>query len=206
VTPCGVIVSGVKGAGQLRGLGPRYLTFAKDLHTVYVVNELSSQVAVFSYHPEVAAAISSALARAKTPEQKSEAIKQGQPTLKLIQTVSTVPEAFPRELNTCGRTTIHPTGDFVVTSNRGHDSVAVHRIHRDSTPPGMLTLAGIFHTRGETPRHFQFDKSGQWLLVANQDSNTCAVFSFNCSSGKVSYSGNTYSCPSPNFVCVWDGA
>ena len=108
-------------------------------------------------------------------------------------------------MNTCGRVTIHPTGDFVVTSNRGHDSVAVHRIHRDSKPPGMLTLAGIFHTRGETPRHFQFDRSGQWLLVANQDSNTCAVFAFNCSTGQVSYTGNTYSCPSPNFVCVWDG-
>lgn len=50
---------------------------------------------------------------------------------------------------------IHPSGDFVLTSNRGHDSVAVHRIHRDSTPAGLVTLAGIFHTRGETPRHFQ---------------------------------------------------
>ena len=73
----------------------------------------------------------------------------------------------------CGRVTIHPTGDFVITSNRGHDSVAVHRVHRDSSPPGMLTLAGIFHTRGETPRHFQFDKSGQWLLVANQVREHC---------------------------------
>jgi len=82
----------------------------------------------------------------------------------------------------------------------------VHRIHRDSTPPGMLTLAGIFHTRGETPRHFQFDKSGQWLIVANQDSNTCSIFAFNTATGRVTYTGNTYSCPSPNFVCVWDGA
>ena len=56
---------------------------------------------------------------------------------------------------------IHPSGDFVLTSNRGHDSVAVHRIHRDSSPAGLVTLAGIFHTRGETPRHFQFDRSGR---------------------------------------------
>ena len=42
VTPCGVIRSGVKRAG--RGLGPRYLIFAKALPTCYVVNELSSQV------------------------------------------------------------------------------------------------------------------------------------------------------------------
>ena len=40
------------------------------------------------------------------------------PTLVLLQTVSTIPDAFPRDMNTCGRVTIHPTGDFVVTSNR----------------------------------------------------------------------------------------
>jgi len=205
VTPCGVIKSGVR-CGR-RGLGPRYLVFAKDLPTCYVVNELSSQVAVFSYDARAAADITAAWAAANDPTSKADAARtQAKPTLSLIQTVSTVPEAFPFEMNTCGRVTIHPTGDFVVTSNRGHDSVAVHRIHRDSNPPGMLTLAGIFHTRGETPRHFQFDKSGHWLLVANQDSNTCAVFAFNCSTGQVSYTGNTYSCPSPNFVCVWDGA
>ena len=204
VTPCGIIKSGIK-AGR-RGLGPRYLIFAKDLPTCYVVNELSSQVAVFQYHADVAAAIAKAWAEAPTPEAKVAAVSRMGPTLTLIQTVSTVPEAFPFEMNTCGRTTIHPSGNFVITSNRGHDSVAVHRIHRDSSPPGMLTLAGIFHTRGETPRHFQFDKSGQWLLVANQDSNTCAVFAFNTATGRVTYTGNTYNCPSPNFVCVWDGA
>ena len=206
VTPCGVIASGIK-AGK-RGLGPRYMMFAKDTPTCYCVNELSSQVAVFQYHPSAAAAIARAWAEAgPTPEDKAAAVRKCDvPTLTLIQTVSTVPEAFPFEMNTCGRVTIHPTGDFVVTSNRGHDSVAVHRIHRDSNPPGMLTLAGIFHTRGETPRHFQFDKSGQWLLVANQDSNTTAVFAFNTATGRVTYTGNTYACPSPNFVCVWDGA
>jgi 6-phosphogluconolactonase len=200
VTPCGAIVSGVK-SGK-RGLGPRYLVFAKGLPTCYVVNELSSQVAVFQYHADVAKSMADAASKAAAAGFKAAA----QPTLTLVQTVSTVPEAFPREMNTCGRVALHPTGDFVVTSNRGHDSVCVHRIHRDSMPPGMLTLAGIFHTRGATPRHFQFDKSGQWLLVANQDSNTCDVFAFNCSTGQVKHTGNKYSCPSPNFVCVWDGA
>jgi len=211
VTPCGTIPSGLKSrgaAGGGRGLGPRYLVFAKDLPTCYVVNELSSQVAVFAYHADAAEALRQAYAEQQgAVSDKAAAIAElARPTLTLIQTVSTVPEAFPHEMNTCGRVTIHPSGQFVVTSNRGHDSIAVHRIHRDSTPPGMLTLAGIFHTRGETPRHFQFDKSGQWLLVANQDSNTCAVFAFNCSTGAVTYTGNTYACPSPNFVCVWDGA
>ena len=46
------------------------------------------------------------------------------------------------------------------------------------------------------PRHFQFDKSGQWLLVANQDSNTCAVFQFNNSTGEVRASLPTPALPS----------
>ena len=171
------------------------------------MNELSRRWPSSPTTPSAAAAIARALGGGGHPRGQGRRRPQVRvPTLSLIQTVSTVPEAFPFEMNTCGRVTIHPTGDFVVTSNRGHDSVAVHRIHRDSNPPGMLTLAGIFHTRGETPRHFQFDKSGQWLLVANQDSNTTAVFAFNTATGRVTYTGNTYACPSPNFVCVWDGA
>merc|ERR1711862_727596 len=66
---------------------------------------------------------------------------------------------------------------------------------------GHLKQVGFFHTRGETPRHFQFDSSGQYLIDANQDSNTIAVFSFNLSSGEISYTGNEYRVPSPNFVC-----
>lgn len=60
---------------------------------------------------------------------------------------------------------------------------------------------GYFHTRGETPRHFQFDASGQYLLVANQDSDSIAVFHFNLSSGEIRYTGNEYGVPSPNFIC-----
>jgi hypothetical protein len=58
-----------------------------------------------------------------------------------------------------------------------------------------------FHTRGETPRHFQFDNSGQYLLVANQDTDSITVFNFNLSNGELKYSGNEYRVPSPNFVC-----
>lgn len=204
ITPCGEIASGIKCGPS--ALGPRYISFAAGRPVCYVVNELSSQVAVFQYLPEIATELAAAYGSATTVEAKAAVMAKARPTLTLIQTVSTVPEAFPREMNTCGRTTIHPSGDFVVTSNRGHDSVAVHRIHRDSKPPGMLTLAAIFHTRGETPRHFQFDHSGQWLLVANQDSDTVSVFNFNSATGQVKYTGCSLSCPSPNFVCVWNGA
>jgi hypothetical protein len=39
------------------------------------------------------------------------------------------------------------------------------------------------------------------LLVANQDSDSLAVFNFNLSTGMITYTGNEYKIPSPNFIC-----
>ena len=68
------------------------------------------------------------------------------------------------------------------------------------TDPSLATLC-FPPNSGQTPRHFTFDGSGQFLIVANQDSDTIAVFSFNMTSGEIKYTGNEYKCPSPNFIC-----
>jgi len=104
-------------------------------------------------------------------------------------------------MNTCGRICVHHSGDFVLVSNRGHQSIAILRVIKDSSMHGQLSLIGFFHTHGETPRHFQFDATGQFLIIANQDSDTMAVFHFDDRSGKVTFTGNDYNVPSPNFVC-----
>jgi len=126
---------------------------------------------------------------------------KGRSTLRLVQSIKTVPRAFPTTMNTCGRMCVHKSGRFVVVSNRGHQSITVFRVKNKGSKRGELQTVGCFHTRGETPRHFQFDNSGQYLLVANQDSNSIAVFNFNFSNGQLKYSGNEYRVPSPNFVC-----
>jgi 6-phosphogluconolactonase len=126
---------------------------------------------------------------------------KGRSTLRLVQSISTLPSAFPRTMNTCGRICVHKSGRFVVVSNRGHQSITVYRVRNQGPKHGELRTVGYFHTRGETPRHFQFDNSGQYLLVANQDTDTIAVFNFNLSNGDLKYSGNEYRVPSPNFVC-----
>jgi len=69
------------------------------------------------------------------------------------------------------------------------------------TAKGIYVELDFFHTRGETPRHFKFDSSGQFLVVANQDSNTVAVFTFNQITGDIVFTGNEYRVPSPNFIC-----
>lgn len=126
---------------------------------------------------------------------------KGRSTLRLVQSITTIPSAFPNNMNTCGRICVHKSGRFVVVSNRGHQSITVYRVKNKGSKRGELQTLGHFHTRGETPRHFQFDNSGQYLLVANQDTDSITVFNFNLSNGELKYSGNEYRVPSPNFVC-----
>lgn len=176
--------------------GPRYLHFHPQYNVGYVVNELSSTIAVF----EVDRSLLQEMANAeKLGEDMSQFM--GRSSLRLIQSIKTIPNAFPTEMNTCGRICVHKSGQFVVVSNRGHQSIAVFRVCQNQSKRGKLLPVGYFHTRGETPRHFQFDASGQYLLVANQDTDHIAVFTFNLSSGDLKYTGNEYRVPSPNFVC-----
>jgi len=174
-------------------LGPRYIEFHPSLPFAYVVNELSSEVSVFAFDIDAA----------KAMLDDSCDLKNAKPTLKLIQTVRTIPDGFPGDLNTCGRITVHKSGNFVLVSNRGHNSITVFRVHNEINSQGLLSVVGAQHTRGATPRHFQFDASGQWLITANQDSDKIGVFRFNLATGHLEFTGHEYHVPSPNFVCAF---
>eukprot|EP00980_Cylindrotheca_fusiformis_P028564 scaffold22611_cov153-Cylindrotheca_fusiformis.AAC.4 len=176
--------------------GPRYFQFHPKFNVGYVVNELSSTVAVFEVDRRLLTEIKNA---AKNGEDMNRF--KGRSTLRLVQSIATIPSAFPNTMNTCGRICVHKSGRFVVVSNRGHQSITVYRVKSSGPKRGELTTVGYYHTRGETPRHFQFDNSGQYLIVANQDTDSIAVFNFNLSNGELKYSGNEYRVPSPNFVC-----
>lgn len=192
-----VLPSGLCSDGHADG--PRYIEFHPQFNIAYVVNELSSTVAVFEVDRDLLNEIYTA---SKTKEDIATKFK-GRSTLRLVQSIKTIPRAFPTTMNTCGRMTVHKSGRYVVCSNRGHESITVFRVKQKGSTKrhGELQTVGCFHTRGETPRHFQFDNSGQYLLIANQDSDSIAVFTFNLSNGELKYSGNEYRLPSPNFVC-----
>jgi 6-phosphogluconolactonase (cycloisomerase 2 family) len=190
LSAAGTVSSGPAGR---QALGPRYIEFHPTYPVAYVINELSSEVSVF-FFDRVAA---ERLVTGKVEPA------QAAPTLRLVQTISTIPEAFPGSKNTCGRIAVHAQGQFVCVSNRGHDSITVFRVHDSETAmQGQLSVASIAHTRGATPRHFQFDTSGQWLIVANQDSDSIDIFNFNLATGKLVSTGQKFSLPSPNFVCA----
>lgn len=70
----------------------------------------------------------------------------------------------------------------MLVSNRGHNSIGIFKISW-GVDTGRLSTVGFYHTRGSTPRHFQFAPDGKSLLVANQDTDSISVFSFDQADG-----------------------
>jgi 6-phosphogluconolactonase len=159
----GQLVAQPDGGGRLAaGAGPRHLVFAADGGRVYVINELASTLAFFTYDP----------ANGRLVE---------------AQVVPTLPEDFTGT-NTTAAVAIAPSGRFVYGSNRGHDSVAAFAI--DPTT-GQLTPIGHTPTGGRKPRDINSDPTGTFLLAANQDSDSIVVFSIDPQTGQLQPTGHS---------------
>jgi 6-phosphogluconolactonase len=154
------------------GAGPRHLTFDNSGNFVYVINEMASTVTVYSYDP-----------------------RDG--VMAAIQTVSSLPANFNGK-NDAAEILLHPSGKFLYASNRGDDnSIAVFAVDPSK---GMLTLIERVATGGKTPRNFAIDPSGEWLLAANQDSNTVVTFRINRETGRLTPTGESSEVGSPTMV------
>jgi penicillin amidase len=100
-------------------------------------------------------------------------------TLRPLQTVSTLPEGF-RGDNACAEVKVHPSGRFVYVSNRGHDSIAAFSVKND----GKLSALGQTDTE-KTPRSFDIDPSGKYLLAAGEAAGKLAVYRIDAETGKL---------------------
>jgi 6-phosphogluconolactonase len=151
------------------GSGPRHITFSADARFVYLVNELSNTVTVFSYEAQTGG-------------------------LEAVQELSSLPSTFDGQ-STGAEIQIHPNGRFLYASNRGHDSIAVFA--RD-TASGELEFQTTVDVTGEHPRHFQIDASGEWCLVANQFTDHVVSFHVDPGSGQLSWTGKSIQVPAPS--------
>jgi 6-phosphogluconolactonase len=152
--------------------GPRHLAFSPDGKTVYILNEMALTIAVV--HPDFA-------------NKRSET----------VQVIPTLPEGAGRQGDSTAEIVMHPTGKFLYSSNRGHDSIASFRVDSQS---GRLEAIGHTPTGGRTPRNFNIDPTGKWLIAANQRSGTLTVFAINPETGALTPRGEPVKVPAP--VCV----
>jgi len=155
------------------GSGPRHFAFHPDGRHAYACEEITCEATAFDYDPE-------------------------RGTLKVIQTLSTLPEGVkvtPKD--STAEVQVHPSGKFLYVSNRGHDSIAIFAIEAQT---GRLRAVGHQPTGGKTPRNFGIEPTGTFLLAANEGSDTIVVFRIDPKTGQLQPTGHTVDVPKP--VCV----
>jgi 6-phosphogluconolactonase len=167
----GVLVPAKDSAAKLQdGSGPRHFDFHPNKKWAYLVQEMAGTVTAFNY-------------------------SDGK--LEPFQTISTIPAGFSQYF-TSADIHVSPDGRFLYASNRdSSNTIAVFRINQKN---GQLTLAGHQSTLGNTPRNFNFDPSGNFLLVANQNSDSIVIFKVDHVTGMLQDTGNRIDAGNP--VCI----
>ncbi len=128
------------------GSGPRHIVFHPNEKFMYVINELDGSVIAYSYHDG---------------------------NFTSIQTISTHDVNFKGAI---GGAEIHvsPDGRFLYVSNRGdQNSMSIFSVEENN---GRLKFEMEQSVSGKSPRDFMIDPTGNFLLVANQNSDNIVIF------------------------------
>jgi 6-phosphogluconolactonase (cycloisomerase 2 family) len=156
------------------GDGPRHFSFHPNGRWCYSLQEEGSTIVLFDYDAEKGGL---------TPRQ----------------TISSLPPGFAGS-NFCSEILVSGDGRFVYAGNRLHDSVGIFAVGRN----GELTFVGEEWTRGNYPRSFEFDPTGQFFYVCNQRADNVTAFRVNRRSGKLTFTGHYTSVGNPSHIVFLD--
>ena len=156
------------------GDGPRHFYFHPNARWLYSIQEEASTIVLFDYDGA-----------------------NGRLTSR--QTISSLPPGFAGS-NFCSEILVSGEGRFVYAGNRLHDSVGIFSVGRS----GELTFVGEEWTRGDYPRSFAFDPTGQFFYVCNQRADNVAVFRVNRRSGKLTFTGHYTPVGNPSHIVFLD--
>lgn len=149
------------------GAGPRHLVFHPNQKWLYVLNELNGKINAFSY------------------ENKK---------LNPLFEVSILPEGFSGTFG-AAEIKISPDGRFLYASNRiDINEIVVFRINEKN---GKLDFVERVNSGGRTPRFFEIDPTGKFLLSANQDSDQVSIFKRDNKTGKLTDTGKKIAVGAP---------
>lgn len=141
------------------GDGPRHFTFHPNGRWFYSLQEEASTLMAFDYDA-----------------------KNGRLTPK--QTLSSLPPGFAGT-NFTSEVMIAADGKVLYAANRLHDTIAWFAIAAD----GKLKFMGEEWTRGDYPRSFNIDPSGDFLYSCNQRADAITTFRVNRKTGGLTFAG-----------------
>jgi 6-phosphogluconolactonase (cycloisomerase 2 family) len=115
------------------------------------------------------------------------------------QTISTLPKGF-KGSNFCSEILVSADGKFVYAGNRLHDSIGIFSVGEN----GTLTHVADEWTRGNYPRSFNFDPTGEFLYCCNQRADNVAIFKVNKTTGELVFTGNYAAVGNPSIIVFHD--
>jgi 6-phosphogluconolactonase (cycloisomerase 2 family) len=151
------------------GDGPRHFAFHPNGSWLYSIQEEASTLTLFNYD----AASGSLTAQ---------------------QTISTLPEEFVGT-NFTSEVMVSGDGKFVYAANRLHDSISTFSVDQKT---GQLALADDEWARGDYPRQFNIDPTGNFLYVCDQRSDSIAAYEIH--GHKLDFTGQYTAAGSP--ACI----
>jgi 6-phosphogluconolactonase (cycloisomerase 2 family) len=156
------------------GDGPRHFHFHPNGRWFYSIQEEGSTVVLFDYDPATG-------------------------RLTARQSISTLPPGFAGS-NFCSEILVSADGRFVYAGNRLHDSIGIFSVGKT----GELTYLGEEWTRGNYPRSFNFDPTGQFLYCCNQRGDNLAVFRVDKQTGGLKFTGHYAAVGNPSIIVFLD--
>ena len=152
------------------GDGPRHFAFHPNGRWFYSIQEEGSTIVLFDYDAE-----------------------RGRLTSR--QTISSLPPGYAGS-NFCSEILVTADGRFVYAGNRLHDSIGIFAIGEN----GTLTHVADEWTRGNYPRSFTIDPSGEFLYCCNQRADHVTVFRTESKSGALKFTGHFSPVGNPSII------
>ena len=156
------------------GDGPRHFYFHPNGRWFYSLQEEGSTIVLFDFNSTT-----------------------GQLTSR--QTLSSLPPGYAGS-NFCSEILVSKDGRFVYAGNRVHDSIGVFAVGEN----GELTFVQDEPTRGNYPRSFNFDPTGQFLYACNQRADHVAVFRVDRATGRLDFTGHFAPVGNPSHIVFLD--
>ncbi len=156
------------------GDGPRHFHFHPNGRWFYSLQEEGSTIVLFHYDAD----------RGRLTAQ---------------QTISSLPPGFTGS-NFCSEILVSANGRFVYAGNRLHDSVAIFSIGQE----GRLSFVGEEWTRGNYPRSFNFDPTGEFFYMCNQRADHVTVFRVSRETGGLTFTGHYTPVGNPSVIVLLD--
>jgi len=153
------------------GSGPRRLAFHPGGRTVYLMNELTADIQILEWNSAT---------RALTHR-------------------GSVPTDVPAftGVRSAAEMALSPDARYLYASNRAENALVVYEI--DAATANLSAVQRI-SCGGTLPWSFSIHRGGNWMLVANQVSNTVDLFGIDRRSGRLTGTGRSIAVPVPDGI------